>query len=531
MKKINDIVESLNIPDEYIELYGKYKAKISNEYLKKINNNKQGKLILVTATNPTPMGEGKTTQSIGLSMSLNDIGKKSIVCLREPSLGPVFGVKGGAIGGGKSTVEPSQDINLHFTGDFHKITSANNLLCAVVDNHIFQGNTLKIDKNKICIKRVIDINDRSLRHVRVGSNNDDIAYDTGFELTVASELMAICALSLDKEELRKKIDNMIVAYDIYDNPVYVKSFNVTNAMLALLENILSPNLVQTIECTPSFVHMGPFANIAHGCSSLIATKMALKMADYVVTEAGFGADLGAEKFIDIKCRIGDIKPDVAVLVTTIKSIKYNGGINIDELESENIKALEKGILNLKAHIENLQKFGIPVVVCLNKFKSDTDNEIEYVKKFVEKIKVRFEISTVFDCGSIGGKKLAETVIDCIENENSNLNFMYKLEENIEDKILDISKKIYGAKNVIYTDVAKEKIARINNLKKNNLPICIAKTPFSFSDNPKILGRPIDFDITINDIKLNNGAGFIVAYAGNVLTMPGLSKNSNYEKFK
>ena len=525
MQKIEEILKNIKIPEEQYELYGKYKAKINIDYYNKIKENKDGKLILVTATNPTPMGEGKTTQSIGLSMALNKIGKKTVVSLREPALGPVFGIKGGAIGGGNSIVEPSQDINLHFNGDFHAITSANNLLCAVIDNHIYQGNELNIDKNKICIKRIIDINDRTLRNITVGDNKN--RYETGFELTVASELMAICALSLNKEELRRKIDNMIVAYDTEDKPIYTKNLNCTNAMLALLDNVLNPNLVQTSENTPALIHLGPFANIAHGCSSLISTKMALKMFDYVVTEAGFGADLGAEKFFDIKCRIGNLKPDLSVLVTTIKSIKYNGGCELNNLSSESIKLLNNGIVNLKAHIDNLKKFGIPLVVVLNRFETDSENEINFVREYVESLGIKFSISTAYLDGSNGCLDLAKIVVDEAPNTNSKLEYIYDLEDSIEEKITKIAKNIYGAKKVKFSKEAIEKINKIGNV---HLPVCIAKTPASFSDNPRLLGRPKDFEININDIRLNNGAGFVIAYAGSILTMPGLGKQSNYEKF-
>jgi len=525
MQKIEQIIKNISIPEQQYELYGKYKAKINVGYYENIKENQDGKLILVTATNPTPTGEGKTTQSIGLSMALNKLKQNTVVALREPSLGPVFGIKGGAIGGGASTVEPSQDINLHFNGDFHAITSANNLLCAVIDNHIFQGNTLNIDKNKICIKRVIDINDRALRSITVGDNKNK--YETGFELTVASELMAICALSLNKEELKEKIDNMIVAYDRENKPVYVKQLNCTNAMLALLENVLNPNLVQTSENTPALIHLGPFANIAHGCSSLVSTKLALKMFDYVVTEAGFGADLGAEKFFDIKCRMGNLTPSLSVLVTTIKSLKYNGGCSIEELSTENISCLSEGIVNLNAHIENLQKFGVPVVVVLNKFDTDTESEINFVKEFVENLGIKFCIATAYTDGSKGCVDLAKTVVEEIENTTSNLKYIYDLEDSIEEKITKIAKTIYGARGVNFSKEAMEKMNKIGDVK---MPVCIAKTPASFSDDSNLLGRPTDFEININDIKLNNGAGFVVAYAGNILTMPGLGKKSNYEKF-
>ena len=525
MERIENIIENVKIPEEYFELYGKYKAKIDVDYYNKIKENKDGKLILVTAINPTPMGEGKTTQSIGISMALNKLKKNAVVALREPSLGPVFGIKGGAIGGGKATVEPSQDINLHFNGDFHAITSANNLLCAVIDNHIYQGNELNIDKNKICIKRVIDINDRALRSITVGDK--DNSYQTGFELTVASELMAICALSLNKEELKEKIDNMIIAYDNNDKPVYVKSLNCTNAMIALLDKVLNPNLVQTSENTPAIVHLGPFANIAHGCSSLIGTKMALKMFDYVVTEAGFGADLGAEKFFDIKCRMGNLKPSISVLVATIKALKYNGVENVDNSNSNDMEMLKKGILNLKAHIENIQKFGVKPIVVLNRFESDTEEEINFVKEYVKDLDVKFSISNAYTDGSNGCIDLAKIVIEEVENNSSKLEYIYDLEDSIKEKISKIATNIYGASAVEYSKEALEKISKIED---KGYCICIAKTPSSFSDNPKLLGRPTNFVINIKDIKVNNGAGFVVAYAGNILTMPGLGKNSNYEKF-
>ena len=529
MNKIIDVIKKLDIPEEEYELYGKYKAKINLDYLKKIKNKKDGKLILVTATNPTPAGEGKTTQSIGISMALNMLNKKSIVALREPSLGPTFGIKGGAIGGGKSTVEPSQDINLHFNGDFHAITSANNLLCAVIDNHIYQGNSLNIDPNTICIKRVIDINDRSLRNITI--NRKDFSYDTGFELTVASELMAICALSETKEQLKEKIDNIVVAYDYDGNPVFVKNLNVTGAMMALLDKVLDPNIVQTCEGTPALIHLGPFANIAHGCSSVISTKMALKMADYVVTEAGFGSDLGAEKFLDIKCRKSGIKPDICVIVTTIKALKYNGGVKLCDLDEENIQSLQDGVLNLKSHIQNMKNFGLPVIVCLNKFENDSEEEISFLKEYLSDIKTDLMVSTVFKDGAIGAENIAKKIIEILDNEKEyEINFPYELEDDIATKIYKIATKIYGADGVEYSKKALEKIKEIENNFKVNLPICIAKTPLSFTDNPKILGRPQGFKITINDVKINNGAGFIVAYAGNILTLPGLGKKSNYEKY-
>ena len=529
MKKIEEISKMFKIPDEKIELYGKYKAKISDEYYEEIKNKKDGKLILMTSINPTPFGEGKTTQSIGLSMGLNRIGKKSIVVLREPSLGPVFGIKGGAIGGGKATVEPQEDINLHFTGDFHAITSANNLLCSVIDNHIYNGNELNIDKDKIFIKRVIDMNDRSLRDITI--NGKKLSYNTGFEITAASEIMAICCLAQNKEDLRKMLGNILVAFSLDNKPVYARELEVVGAMMALLKDVLKPNLVQTIEETPCIVHLGPFANIAHGCNSVISTKLGLKLADYCIVEAGFGSDLGAEKFMDIKCRKASLKPDLAIIVATVKALKYNGNVSMDNITQENLEALEKGSVNLGKHIENMQKYGVPVMVCINKYETDTQKEIEFLREFTKKYGVEVEISQCFEKGSQGTVDFANKVVEILDKTVSNYKPLYSLDESIQDKISIICKKIYGAKEVKFLDKAIENIKIANNNSYDKLPICIAKTPSSLTDDAKILGRPKDFTITIRDIKIDAGAGFIVAYAGNIMTLPGLGKSSKYKDFR
>lgn len=532
MEEIIKIAQKLDISEEHLNMYGKYKAKIDYNYINKIKTNKDGKLILVTSINPTPFGEGKTTQSIGLSMAMNKIGKDTLVVLREPSLGPVFGIKGGAIGGGMATVEPSDDINLHFTGDFHAISSANNLLCAIIDNHIYQDNRLNINKDKILIKRVVDMNDRALRNITIGigAKTNGVERKTGFEITSACELMAICDLCENIEDLKNRIDNMLIAYTNDDKPVYVKELNCTNAMIALLKDVINPNLVQTVENTPCIMHLGPFANIAHGCNSLIATKMALKLSDYVVTEAGFGADLGAEKFFNIKCRIGNLKPDMAVIVATVKAIKYNAGIDSNLLDKENIDAIKKGICNLEKHIENVKKFGIPVVVCINKFDIDADKEIKYIKERLENINVKCEVSTAYENGSGGATELAKLVCDTLNNDVSNFKTLYDEKDDIKTKIEIVSKEIYGAKGVKYSDLALEKIASIEKLGYGNLPICVAKTPASLSDDAKLLGRPTDFYINVKDVKVNSGAGFVVIYTGNIMTMPGLGKKCKYEEF-
>ncbi len=529
MKNIIQIGDLLNIPEENIELYGKYKAKISDEYYNKIQKRKNGKLILMTSINPTPFGEGKTTQSIGLSMGLNKIGKRSIVVLREPSLGPVFGIKGGAIGGGKATVEPQEDINLHFTGDFHAITSANNLLCSVIDNHIYNGNELNIDKDRILIKRVIDMNDRSLRDITI--NGKKLSYNTGFEITAASEIMAICCLAENKEDLRKMLGNILVAFTLDNKPVYARQLEVVGAMMALLKDVLKPNLVQTVEETPCIVHLGPFANIAHGCNSVLSTKIGLKLSDYCVVEAGFGSDLGAEKFMDIKCRKASLKPDLAIIVATVKALKYNGYVSMENITEENIDALKKGIVNLGKHIENMKKYHVPVMVCINKYQTDTQKEIDFLKEYVNKYDVDVEISQAYEMGSDGTKDFAKKVVKILDNTTSNYKPLYDLEMSIQDKINKICKEIYGASDVKYLDEAVKNIEIANVNGYGDLPICIAKTPSSLSDDPKILGRPENFTITIKNIKIDAGAGFIVAYAGNIMTLPGLGKSSKYKDFK
>ena len=528
MKNILEIASKLNIPDEYIECYGKDKAKINLELNNVISKNNNGKLILMTSINPTPYGEGKTTQSIGLAMGLNKIGKNAIVVLREPSLGPVFGIKGGAIGGGKATVEPQEDINLHFTGDFHAITSANNLLCAVIDNHIYNGNELRIDENRICIKRVIDMNDRSLRDITI--NGKKVSYNTGFEITAASEIMAICCLAENMEDLKERLENILVAYDLDGKPVYARELEVVGAMMALLKDALKPNLVQTVEETPCIVHLGPFANIAHGCNSVVATKMGLKLADYCVVEAGFGSDLGAEKFMDIKCRKAGLKPDMAVIVATVKALKYNGYVAKEDINKPNIEALKKGICNLGKHIENIKKYNVPVIVCINKYTSDTDEEIEYIKEYAKENGVEAVTSSAYENGSNGTVEFANKVVQVLNSTVSNYSPLYELNTSIKTKIEKVCKEIYGADDVIYLDEAEKNIEHANNLGYSNLPICIAKTPASLTDDAKVLGRPKKFKITIRDIKIDAGAGFIVCYAGNIMTLPGLGKSSKYKDF-
>lgn len=529
MKNILDIGKKLGMTDEDLECYGRNKAKISQEYIEKTKDKKNGKLILMTSINPTPFGEGKTTQSIGLAMGLNRIGKNGIVVLREPSLGPVFGIKGGAIGGGMATIEPQEDINLHFTGDFHAITSANNLLCAVIDNHIFSGNKLNIDQDRIVIKRVLDMNDRSLRDINI--NGKKVAYNTGFEITVASEIMAICCLARDMENLREMLGNILVAYNLDGKPVYAKELEVVGAMMALLKDILKPNLVQTVEETPCIVHLGPFANIAHGCNSIVATKLGLKLADYCVVEAGFGSDLGAEKFMDIKCRKAELKPDLSIIVATVKALKYNGYMPIEEIKQKNMDYLEKGIVNLGKHIENMKKYSVPVMVCINKFDTDDEEEIGYIKNYALKYDVPVEISEAFEKGSEGTVDFANKVVEMLENCKSNYTPLYNLDLTIEEKIEKICKEIYGAASVEFLDDAKENIKNAVEYGYSDLPVCIAKTPASLTDDAKILGKPSDFTIKIRDIKINSGAGFIVAYAGNIMTLPGLGKNSRYKDFR
>ena len=525
MLPITEVVKEIGLTADDLELYGKYKAKISNEYLKKIEGNKKGKLILVTAINPTPAGEGKTTTSVGLGQAFGKLGKKAIIALREPSLGPCFGIKGGAAGGGYAQVVPMEDLNLHFTGDFHAITSANNLLAALLDNHIQQGNALRIDTRQIVWKRCLDMNDRVLRNVVVGLGNktDGFVREDHFVITVASEIMAILCLATDLEDLKDRLGKIIVAYDLDGKPVTAKDLQAVGAMAALLKDAILPNVIQTLEHTPALIHGGPFANIAHGCNSVRATTAALSMADYVVTEAGFGADLGAEKFFDIKCRQAGLSPDAVVLVATIRALKYNGGVPKTELSAENVEALEKGIVNLEKHIENLQKYKVPVVVTLNSFVTDSEAEIAFVKQFCEERGCEFAISEVWEKGGEGGIALAEKVLKTLEEKESHFEPLYPSELPLTEKIETVAKEIYGAKGVNYTAAAKKQLAKLTELGFGDLPVCMAKTQYSLSDDPTLLGRPKDFDITVREAYVSAGAGFVVVLTGAVMTMPGLPK--------
>ncbi len=525
MLPITEVVKEIGLTADDLELYGKYKAKISNEYLKKIEGNKKGKLILVTAINPTPAGEGKTTTSVGLGQALGRLGKKAVIALREPSLGPCFGIKGGAAGGGYAQVVPMEDLNLHFTGDFHAITSANNLLAALLDNHIQQGNALRIDTRQIVWKRCLDMNDRVLRNVVVGlgSKTDGFVREDHFVITVASEIMAILCLATDLEDLKERLGKIIVAYDLDGKPVTAKDLQAVGAMAALLKDAILPNVIQTLEHTPALVHGGPFANIAHGCNSVRATTAALSMADYVVTEAGFGADLGAEKFFDIKCRQAGLSPDAVVLVATIRALKYNGGVPKAELSAENVEALEKGIVNLEKHIENLQKYKVPVVVTLNSFVTDSEAEIAFVKQFCEERGCEFAISEVWEKGGEGGIALAEKVLKTLEEKESHFAPLYPSELPLTEKIETVAKEIYGASGVNYTAAAKKQLAKLTELGFGDLPVCMAKTQYSLSDDPALLGRPKDFDITVREAYVSAGAGFVVVLTGAVMTMPGLPK--------
>ena len=525
MLPITEVVKEIGLTADDLELYGKYKAKISNEYLKKIEGNKKGKLILVTAINPTPAGEGKTTTSVGLGQAFGKLGKKAIIALREPSLGPCFGIKGGAAGGGYAQVVPMEDLNLHFTGDFHAITSANNLLAALLDNHIQQGNALRIDTRQIVWKRCLDMNDRVLRNVVVGlgSKTDGFVREDHFVITVASEIMAILCLATDLEDLKDRLGKIIVAYDLDGKPVTAKDLQAVGAMAALLKDAILPNVIQTLEHTPALIHGGPFANIAHGCNSVRATTAALSMADYVVTEAGFGADLGAEKFFDIKCRQAGLSPDAVVLVATIRALKYNGGVPKTELSAENVEALEKGIVNLEKHIENLQKYKVPVVVTLNSFVTDSEAEIAFVKQFCEERGCEFAISEVWEKGGEGGIALAEKVLKTLEEKESHFEPLYPSELPLTEKIETVAKEIYGAKGVNYTAAAKKQLAKLTDLGFGDLPVCMAKTQYSLSDDPALLGRPKDFDITVREAYVSAGAGFVVVLTGAVMTMPGLPK--------
>ncbi len=525
MVHVKKVAAKLDIAEEELDLYGKYKAKLSDELIHRIENNPDGKLVLVTAINPTPAGEGKTTVTVGLGQALGRMGKKASIALREPSLGPCFGIKGGAAGGGYSQVVPMEDLNLHFTGDFHAITSANNLLAAMLDNHIQQGNALNIDTRQIVWKRCMDMNDRVLRNIVVGlgSKMDGYVREDHFVISVASEIMAILCLANDMEDLKDKLGKIIVAYSVDGKPVTAKDLKAVGAMAALLKDALKPNMIQTLEHTPAFVHGGPFANIAHGCNSVRATKLAMKLSDIVVTEAGFGADLGAEKFMDIKCRKAGISPDAIVLVATVRALKYNGGVAKADLSIENVEALKKGIVNLEKHIENLQQFGVPVVVTLNQFVTDSEAELNYVKEFVESKGCDFALAQVWEKGGEGGLALAEKVVDILENKKADFKMLYEDEMSLEDKIMTIATKIYGAKGVNYTAAAKKQLDKITSLGYGNLPVCMAKTQYSLSDDQTKLGRPTDFDISVRDVYVNAGAGFVVAITGSIMTMPGLPK--------
>lgn len=528
MKKINEIADELGISADELEPYGHYKAKLSETLYSKLTFKNDGKLILVTAINPTPAGEGKTTVSVGLAEAMAKIGKKAMLALREPSLGPVFGIKGGAAGGGYAQVVPMEDINLHFTGDMHAITSANNLLCAMIDNHMQQGNELQIDQRRIMFKRCLDMNDRALRNIIIGLGGkvNGIPREDGFQITVASEIMAILCLATDLSDLKERIGNILVAYNLKGEPVFARDLGACGAMTALLKDALKPNLVQTLENTPAFIHGGPFANIAHGCNSIRATKLALKLGDYCITEAGFGSDLGAEKFFDIKCRYGGLTPSCVVLVATIRALKYNGGVFKTDLEKENMWALEKGIVNLQTHIENMHKYHIPVVVAINKFHTDTEQEIEFVTNFCSQLGVEVSMCEVFAKGGEGGvdlaQKVCETIELCAENENS-FKPLYDTDLPIKAKIETIAKEIYRADGVTYTTQAEKAIKEIEGIGFRDLPVCIAKTQYSLSDNPALLGKPKNFRITVRDAKLSSGAGFIVVYTGDIMTMPGLPK--------
>lgn len=525
LEPITRVAQTLQIEEDELELYGKYKAKISDEYLKKISGNPDGKLILVTAINPTPAGEGKTTTTVGLGEAFGKLGKKAVIALREPSLGPCFGIKGGAAGGGYAQVVPMEELNLHFTGDFHAITSANNLLAAMLDNHIQQGNELGVDTRAVVWKRCLDMNDRVLRNVVVGLGNktDGTVREDHFVITVASEIMAVLCLATDMEDLKERLGRMVVAYNYQGQPVTAGQLQAVGAMAALLKDALKPNLIQTLEHTPALVHGGPFANIAHGCNSVRATKAALKMADYVITEAGFGADLGAEKFFDIKCRMSGLKPDAVVLVATIRALKYNGGVPKADLSAENIKALKEGIANLQKHIENLHKYGVPIVVTLNSFVTDTEAETSFVKQFCEDHGCEFAISQVWEKGGEGGIALAEKVLKTLENKKSNFRVLYDNELSLKEKIETVAKEIYGADGVNYAAQASKQIAKLEELGYGKLPVCIAKNQYSLSDDPELLGRPEHFEITVREAYVSAGAGFVVVLTGTVMTMPGLPK--------
>ncbi len=534
MKPIAQVAEDLGIQEDELELYGRYTAKVSDGAFSRLAGKPDGKLVLVTAINPTPAGEGKTTTTAGLGQAMAKIGKNAVIALREPSLGPVFGVKGGAAGGGYAQVVPMENINLHFTGDMHAITSANNLCCAMLDNHLQQGNHLGIDPRRVLMKRCMDMNDRALRNIVVGMGGkiNGVPREDGFIITVASEVMAILCLASDMSDLKRRLGNILVAYTYGGQPVYARDLKVEGAMAALLREAINPNLVQTLEGTPAIMHGGPFANIAHGCNSVRATRLALKLADYCITEAGFGSDLGAEKFLDIKCRMAGLKPSCIVVVATVRALKYNGGVPKAELATENVEALEKGVVNLRAHVENMHKFGVPVVVAINRFGTDTDAELAVIDRCCKELGVSYALSEVFEKGGEGGKELAQTVCDVIERcEGRQAHFapIYPDEAPVEEKIRTIAKEIYGAGNVLFTKQAEKSLRDIRALGGDAMPVCIAKTQYSLSDDPSLLGRPTGFTVTIRDLKLSSGAGFVVAYAGDIMTMPGLPKAPAAEK--
>lgn len=525
IKPISDIAEKLGISADELEFYGKYKAKLPLSLLKKYENREDGKLILVTAINPTPAGEGKTTVTVGLGEAMNRIGKKAVIALREPSMGPVFGIKGGAAGGGYAQVIPMEDINLHFTGDMHAITAANNLLCAIIDNHIQQGNELRIDPRRILFKRCLDMNDRALRNVVIGLGGkvNGVPREDGFMITVASEIMAILCLSSGIKDLKERLGSILTAYTYDGTPVYARDLNAVGSMAALLKDAIKPNLVQTLENTPALMHGGPFANIAHGCNSVTATRLALKLGDYCITEAGFGADLGAEKFLDIKCRCAGLKPSCVVIVATIRALKYNGGVPKTELSKENTVALKNGIVNLETHIENMRKYGLPVVVAINRFATDTEAEIETIEAFCREKDVPVSLTEVFARGGEGGKDLAEKVVKTIETKEAHFKPIYDEKLSIKEKLNVLAKEIYRAGDVVFTSNAEKAISEIEKLGKDKLPICVAKTQYSLSDDPQKLGSPKGFTLTVRDVRLSAGAGFIVALTGDIMTMPGLPK--------
>ena len=531
MENIASVAAKVDISSDDLEMYGKYKAKISDDVFKKLDNKQDGKLILVTAINPTPAGEGKTTISIGLTEALCKMGKNAVAALREPSLGPCFGIKGGAAGGGYAQAVPMEDLNLHFTGDFHAITAANNLLAAMLDNHIMHGNELRIDTKRVVWKRCMDMNDRALRNIVIGLGNktDGVVREDHFIITVASEIMAILCLAEDMADLKKRLSKIIVAYNMDGDPVTASDLKAVGSMAALLKDAIHPNMIQTLENTPVLIHGGPFANIAHGCNSVRATKLALKLGDYAVTEAGFGADLGAEKFMDIKCRLSGLSPDAVVIVATVKALKYNGGVPKDQLGKENLEAVKKGIVNLDKHIENIKKFGVPVVVTLNSFITDTEAEYQFIKEHCEALGCEFALSSVWAKGGEGGLELAGKVLETLDNKISDFKPIYKDEASLKDKIETVAKEIYGAASVSYSDAASKELKHIEEMGFGNLPVCMAKTQYSLSDNPSLLGRPEGFDLNVRDVYVNAGAGFVVVLTGKILTMPGLPKSPAAER--